>query len=59
MQGAPVVSQAWSQQLIYVSMTSYFLWAAKQICIDVMFFSTLESEAVELNTTLIISSGED
>lgn len=34
------------------------LWAAKQICIDVMFFSTLESQPVELNATLIIPSGE-
>lgn len=55
-QNAAVIPQAGSQRLIYVSMMSFFLWAAKQICIDVMFFSTLESQPVGLNATLIIPS---
>lgn len=55
-QNAAVIPQAGSQQLIYVSMMSFFLWAAKQICIDVMFFNTLESQLVGLNALLIIPS---
>lgn len=55
-QNAAVIPQAGSQRLIYASMMSFFLWAAKQICIDVLFFSTLESQLVGLNATLIIPS---